>query len=198
MVNPIGMSAVFLDMTKNYSAAKRHNMAYKVALFGAILVISALFIGPYILKFFGISLSYVQVAGGMVVFYTAWNMLDTKPKISSREEQEALEHADITFFPLTMPITAGAGTLAVTMALASRLAQPNNFDLLGHVSVMSAIIIVFLIVGFCYRFADSIFNKLGITGTNVITRLTAFILLAISVSVIWEGILGLIIPIMHR
>src|ERR1700722_10346039 len=88
MINPIGMSSVFLGMTKDYTASKRHSMAYRVALYGAIFVISTFFVGPYVLKFFGISVAYIEVAGGALVFYTAWGMLETKPKISSREEQE--------------------------------------------------------------------------------------------------------------
>lgn len=196
MVNPIGMSAVFLAMTKDYDISKRHKTAYLVSLYGAILVIATFFIGPYILRFFGISLASIQVAGGMLVFYAAWNMLDTKPKINSEEEKEAENKVtDNTFFPLTMPITAGAGAMAVTIALSAKLSNGQEYNLIGVSAILMAIIVVFILVGICYRHADHIFERLGHTGTNVVSSLTAFILLAISVTVIWEGILGLITPL---
>ncbi|MDF2941118.1 MAG: hypothetical protein K0R66_1760 [Gammaproteobacteria bacterium] len=197
MLNPIGMSAVFLAITKDYPAAIRHKMAYKVAVYAAILLVASFFVGPYLLRFFGISLASIQIAGGMLVFYTAWGMLDTKPKISNSEEEEALKNTDITFFPLTMPITAGAGAIAVTIAQAAKITTANTIELLGAISSVCAIVFVCIIVAVCYRFSDEIFNRLGATGTNVVTRLTAFILLAISVNVIWEGVLGLIQPVFH-
>lgn len=199
MINPIGMSAVFLAMTHNYSIERRHRVAYKVALYGTILLVCTFFIGPDILRFFGISLSSIQVAGGMLVFYSAWQMLDTTPKINSEEQKEAEDkQTDNTFFPLTMPITAGAGSMAVTIALAARLTKTETYNLTGISATLAAMFVVFVIVGLCYRYADSIFTRLGHTGTNVISRLTAFILLAISITVIWDGILGLISPLMTK
>jgi multiple antibiotic resistance protein len=197
MLNPIGMSAVFLGLTKDYSPAARHKMAYKVAMYAAILLIASFFVGPYLLRFFGISLSSIQVAGGMLVFYTAWGMLDTKPKMSNSEIDEASKNTDITFFPLTMPITAGAGAIAVAITQAAKITNSNGIDILGAASSIAAIMLVCVTVAFSYRFSDEIFNRLGSTGTNVVTRLTAFILLAISVNVIWEGVLGFIQPVLH-
>jgi multiple antibiotic resistance protein len=93
-----------------------------------------------------------------------------------------------------MPITAGAGAIAVTIAQAAKITSSNAIDIIGAIS---AIIVVCMIVAICYRFSDGIFNRLGSTGTNVVTCLTAFILLAISVNVIWEGVLGFIQPMLH-
>ncbi len=198
MVNPIGMSAVFLAMTKDYPDAKRHRTAYLIALYGTILLIATFFIGPYVLSFFGISLASIQVAGGALVFYTAWNMLDTKPKANASAKTKEDDEVDNTFFPLTMPITAGAGAIAVTIALAAKLSDNQAFNLIGISATLLAIVLVFVAVAFCYRHSDLIFKKLGRTGTSVVSSLTAFILLAISVTVIWDGILGLITPLMHH
>ncbi|MDO8953702.1 MAG: MarC family protein [Gammaproteobacteria bacterium] len=198
MVNPIGMSAVFMAMTKEYSKAKRHQTAYLVALYGCILLIATFFIGPYVLHFFGISLASIQVAGGMLVFYAAWNMLDTKPKNSHLEKKSPNnEEVDNTFFPLTMPLTAGAGAIAVTLALAAKLSNNHSFNLIGFSATLLAITLVFITVSICYRHSDLIFNRLGHTGTRMVSSLTAFILLAISVTVIWDGILGFITPLLH-
>jgi multiple antibiotic resistance protein len=198
MINPIGMSSVFLAMTQNCAAERRHKLAYKVAMYGAIFLICSYFIGPFILSFFGISLPYIEVSGGIVVFFSAWAMLNAKSKASAEEHKEAAgDQQDIAFFPLTMPLTTGAGSLAVIIALAARYASYQNFSLVGTLSAMAAIIVVMLTVALCYRFSDIIFNKLGHTGTDVISRLSAFILLAIGVDVIWQGILQLIQPLIH-
>jgi len=111
MVNPIGMAAVFLEMTKEYPVNVRHGLAYRVAINGALLLISALFVGPYVVSFFGVSLADIEIAGGIFVLFTAWGMLTAQSNVTGAEEREAADSANIAFFPLTMPITAGAGRL---------------------------------------------------------------------------------------
>lgn len=194
ILNPIGMSAVFLAMTQNYSPQQRLKMAIKVGQYGAGLIIGVFYLGSYILNFFGISLASLQIAGGLLVFATAWQMLNAP---ATQAEQEAInsanEQADITFFPLTMPITAGAGAMAVTVALAASINQNvGRYYVVDYIGATIGIIAVFIVVALCYAFADRIFKRLGTTGTNVVTRLTAFILLAISVSMIWSGVKTLI------
>jgi multiple antibiotic resistance protein len=198
IVNPIGMAPIFLNMTKDYPARERYKIALRVALYGSILLIMALFFGLSILRFFGISLPFIQVSGGLLVFFTAWEMLNAKPKIKPDEELEALHSHDITFFPLTMPITAGAGSLAITIAIASSLGRDPTWDMGSqYLGVIAAMILVFIFVWICYRFSDSIFTKLGTTGTSVVTRLTAFILLAIGLQMVWSGFQQLILTTMQ-
>lgn len=202
IVNPIGMSAVFLELTKKFSQEHRHAAAYLIAIYGTILLLATFFIGPYILKFFGISLPSIQVAGGILVFYSAWGMLNTKPKSSPEDEKSSHSKdsawSESLFFPLTMPITAGAGSIAVTIAMAARFEKENVYDLQTISACIAAIILVFVTVALCYRYADSIFHKLGTTGTSVVGSLSAFILLAIGVTVIWQGILGLVMPVINH
>ncbi len=105
--------------------------------------------------------------------------------------------ADLAFFPLTMPITTGAGAMAVTITLSADLSK-NSLSLGEFAAALTAIIAVCITVAICYRYADTIFNRLGNIGSNVITRITAFILLAISITIIWNGILGLINPLLNQ
>ena len=69
-----------------------------MAIYGFLLLVVALFIGPYVLNFFGVSLQDIQIAGGIYVFYTAWGMLTARPKVTGVETQEAAYSADIAFF----------------------------------------------------------------------------------------------------
>lgn len=196
IVNPIGMSGVFLELTKRFSNQRRHVAAYLVALYGTVLLSATFFIGPYVLKFFGISIASIQVAGGILVFHSAWKMLNTKFS-SDDEGMIGSKKSDNIFFPLTMPLTAGAGAIAVTLALATKVKE-NHINAFETISAsLVAIGLVFIVVAICYRFADTIFNKLGKTGTSVVGSLSAFILLAIGVTVIWQGILGFIMPAFH-
>jgi|HubBroStandDraft_3_1064219.scaffolds.fasta_scaffold04492_5 multiple antibiotic resistance protein len=195
MVNPIGMAALFLEMTKHYSVDVRHKLAYRVAIYGFLLLVVALFVGPYVLNFFGVSLPDIQIAGGIFVFYTAWGMLTAQPKVSGVEAREAADSADIAFFPLTMPITAGAGSLAVTISLSSKISRSGRSDLMDYGGAIIGIALVFVSTALCYRFADVIFRRIGHAGTNVITRLSAFILLAIGVEIVWGGLKPLILAL---
>lgn len=191
MVNPIGMAPVFLEKTKGLPLEARHSLAYRVALFGTLLVVTAMFAGPYVLGFFGIALPDIQVAGGLFVFYTAWQMLVAAPAASD-DAVGSQNPVDIAFFPLTMPITAGAGSIAVAISLSSRILHAGANVTAGYGGAVLGICLVFTAVALCYRFSDAIFGRIGSVGTNVVTRLTAFFLLAIGVAVTWGGLESLI------
>ncbi|MCP4176192.1 MAG: NAAT family transporter [bacterium] len=198
IINPIGMSSVFLGLTSHFSRKDRHKTAYKVALYSALLLIGVLFFGKWILGFFGLSLPFIRIAGGLLVSFTAWQMLNATPKLSDAEKNESKQNDDITFFPLTLPITAGAGAIAITIATALKIPDyfsPHSITL--YLGAVTGLLLMMLAVALCYRFSDTIFQKLGKTGTVVITRLSAFILLAIGLQIIWQGLLGLITIAKH-
>jgi multiple antibiotic resistance protein len=194
IVNPIGMSSVFLGMSSNLSPHDRHKLAYKVAVYSAALLIGILFLGPLALSFFGLTLPFIRIAGGLLVSFTAWQMLNAKPKLSEEEEEEHAENEDLAFFPLTLPITAGAGAIAITISIAVDIDSGFSFHVaFQYLGAVIGIILMMTLVYVCYRFADTILNKIGRTGTMVVTRLSAFVLLAIGINVIWAGLLKLII-----
>ncbi|OYR13043.1 MarC family protein [Brucella thiophenivorans] len=198
MVNPIGMAPVFLAQTSRQPKEERHKLAYRVACYGAILLIITLFIGPSVLQFFGVALADIQVAGGIFVFFTAWRMLvaDPAPPAGVAETPTGRDKsADIAFFPLTMPITAGAGTIAIILTLSSKMEGGLQNEVSSYAGAVCGIVLVFICVAICYRYSDAIFKKVGPAGTAVLTRLTAFLLLAIGVSVTWGGLSSLILSL---
>ena len=147
-------------------------------------------VGIYVLGFFGISIGSLQIAGGLVLFSAAWGMLNQPTHANKDHEHPAGTISDVAFFPLTMPLTVGAGAIVVAITLAAHV-RHGGF-VVGHIAVLMAIVVNLLIVGLAYGFSDRILRLLGKSGTNVISRLTAFILLAISVQIAWDGIQGLI------
>lgn len=201
ITNPIGMSTIFLSLTKQYSQKKRQLMARRVAIYSFFMYWVVLIAGTWIISFFGLSIPVIKVAGGFVIFSSAFGMLKSQPKITQEEQHEALHKTgDITFFPLTMPITVGAGSMAVAMAVGAGIIDRGKFDLVVMEQLLGATFgIVFLSISIfiCYYFADRIFAKLGKVGTDVVTQLSAFILLAISVEIIWEGIRTLLLISLH-
>jgi len=201
IANPIGMSTIFLSLTRYHSAAERRLMSKRIAIYSFFIYWITLLAGSWIMSFFSISIPIIKVAGGLVVYFAAWNMLNSKPKITPKEQQESISNeGDITFFPLTMPITTGAGSLAMAMAIGASIINRGFFNphaMVEFVGATIGIIGISLTVFCSYYFADRIFAKLGTIGTNVVTQLSAFILLAVSVEIIWEGIKALILTLPH-
>lgn len=187
MVNPIAMSSAFFSLTKYATDEQRKRLATLVTLYGTLLLLGTLLIGPFLLSLFGLQAADIRVAGGLVVFSIAWRMLNPpreEPKTNTSNGDDIMS---LAFFPLTMPLTAGAGSIAITIALATQAHQESN--MIDHyVSIALAIIAIFILVFFCYRYATTIFRVLGKTGSTMVSSLSAFILLAIGVSVIWSGI----------
>jgi multiple antibiotic resistance protein len=196
VTNPIGMAPIFLSLTRQFSQEKRRAMAIRVAIYSFFVYWIILIAGSWVLGFFGLSIPIIKIAGGAILFAAAFNMLTSKPKITPEEQEETLKKTgDITFFPLTMPITTGAGSMAIAMAIGAEIVGKGQLSLATIGQLLGATAGIFLLsisILICYYFSNYIFTKLGKTGTDVVTQLSAFILLAVSVEVIWEGIFTLI------
>lgn len=194
VVNPIGCAPIFLSMTRQYPESAQKILSRKIAAYGfAILAVSLVF-GTPILKFFGISIPVIQIAGGLLVGATGWNLLNAKDDDSSGNRapatlDDALEHA---FFPLTLPITVGPGCISIAITLGAQLRHEEGPGLFGGVPrhFVAALIGMFLLcvlVMICYGSAETLVRKLGKTGTSILMRLSAFILFAIGVQIFWNG-----------
>ncbi len=196
IVNPVGCAPIFFGLTRNYPQSAQKVLARKIAAYGfALLLTSALF-GSEILAFFGISLFVVQIAGGLVVAATGWNLLNQPEEDNSSAKhppetlQDALDHA---FFPLTLPLTVGPGGISIAITLGAHLryqagpgfahGYPRHF-----IASATGMFLVCLLVMVCYGNAARLVRMLGKAGTSILTRLSAFILLAIGVQILWNGL----------
>src|SRR5262249_20666689 len=158
--------------------------------------------GGYVLAFCAFPFPAVQVAGGIVVCALAWPLLtgpDT-PEAATRTsaaQAAAAEWRPRAFYPLTMPLTVGPGSISVALALGANPETSVRALLVTAIAHALGITIVALLVYVCYRYADAILGKLGTTGAAVLTRLSAFILLAIGVQIAWNGIRALLATLPH-
>lgn len=190
IVNPLGGSPVFLSMTREYPASARRILARRVALNSFVLLIGSTFIGTHILNFFGISIPVVQAGGGLIVISNGWAMLKRNEE-SERERDvrrnvkrdDPLKNA---FYPLTLPLTVGPGSISVAITLGANI--PHH---LGNIlAILSAVIASFLVavsIYICYGFADRLAAVVGESGMSIIMRLSSFLLVCIGVQILWNG-----------
>jgi multiple antibiotic resistance protein len=191
IVNPLGGSPIFLTLTRDYSTASRKLLSQRIAINSFILLVVSFLIGTHILAFFGISLPVVQVGGGLIVVSTGWAMLKQKDEPDRGGEARHNVHSrDIfrnAFYPLTLPLTVGPGSISVAITLganAPRHLGPNFIDIIAAL-IGSALIAVSIYV--CYGFADRLATLLGPTGMSVVMRLSSFLLVCIGVQIFWNG-----------
>ena len=191
IVNPIGSAPIFLGLTQSSTPAQRGALALRVARNCFILLLCSVFIGSHVLEFFGISLPVLRIAGGLVVTAFGWKLLNAGVPEGHSEAVNA--PATDSFYPLTMPLTVGPGSISVAITLGSQ--RPGDLALEHLILLGGAAITGLLAIGvtiyLCYRFADRLVGLLGSSGTNVVVRLSAVILLCIGIQIIWSGWSGL-------
>jgi len=195
IVNPVGNAPIFLALTSHHTERVRHDLARRIAVSGFVLLLASLFVGSHVLQFFGITIPVLRVAGGLVVAVFGWQLLrDGAPPADGSGEVEEDGPVD-AFYPLTMPLTIGPGSIAVAVALGAQ--RPRNIESTGELGLLIAgalagLAAIAVTVFFCYRFAGRMVRLLGREGINVLVRLSAFILLCIGIQIIWSGCSALI------
>ena len=196
IVNPVGSAPIFLRLTQP-DAKDRPVLAASVALNSFLLLLGSLFIGSHLLEFFGITLPIVRIAGGMVVAAFGWKLLHSNEKLE--DKRSATDHtpgAQIdAFYPLTMPLTVGPGSISVAITLGSqRPSSPSHIGDLAMVGLGAVIGIaaVAATIYVFYSFAGNLVAGIGTRGTDVVMRLSAFILFCIGIQIIWNGYVALV------
>ena len=196
IVDSLGGAPIFMVMTADLTTDQRQRMAKSVAINSFLLLIASTLIGAYVLDFFGVSIPAVQVAGGAVVCMLGWSLLNSPNSSPAIERNCAPPTTDNlsqqAFYPMTMPLTVGPGSISVALTLGANPRTGLRSLLVTALAHAVGILLVAVGVYFCYAYADRILRKLGPTGTSVVMRLTAFILLCIGVQICWNGIHALV------
>jgi multiple antibiotic resistance protein len=196
VLNPLGFAFVFLALTDRLSGEARKRLSRKIAINTFVLLTLVLWVGEWVLRFFGVTIPIVQIAGGLVVSSIGWILMNQSGDADASKgkaimtEKEADEQA---FFPLTMPLTAGPGCIAVALTIGAHESfNAINPALASKMGAMVGIFLAALTVYFSYAYADRITHKLGTAGTKVITKLSAFIIFCIGLTIFWHGLRELI------
>jgi multiple antibiotic resistance protein len=159
---------------------------------GLILMVASIFIGTYILAFFGISLPVVQVGGGLVVISTGWSLLRRPDDDGATENTKQPCHEGNymrqAFYPLTMPLTVGPGSIAVSITLGANRSEAPGWHWLPVVGLLLGALAIAISIYLSYRFAERLAEALGESAMNVVIRLSSFILVCIGVQILWNGV----------
>lgn len=192
IINPIAGALIFAQVTADRSQDDRRSLARRIGLYAAIVMLVSLWIGAAVLAFFGITIAALRIGGGLVVAASAWRMLAAPQAYEDRKQSQADDargSPDIAFYPLTMPLTTGPGTIAVAIALGAN--RPAEGAALATFAVGASIAAIAnaVAIWLAYNWSDWITGLLGPGGVRVIGRLAAFILLCVGVQITLNGVL---------
>ncbi|HKR39783.1 MAG TPA: MarC family protein [Paraburkholderia sp.] len=194
VLNPPAAGFIVLSMLPHATAGERAFLARIIAINSLFILLGSLIMGAVVLSFFGISIPVLRVAGGLVIAFAGWNLLhkssDGGEGAHSQAPQDSARKATLramAFYPLTLPVTVGPGSIAVAIALGTGRPR-GHVQLVNVVGVLLALVALCGCIYLCVRFAGHVGKRLGPVGTEVLMRLLAFVLLCIGLQILWLGI----------
>jgi multiple antibiotic resistance protein len=206
LVNPLGSALVFYGLVGAAPPEVYRRLARRIAINTVIFLLVIELIGAALLSFFGVSLAIVEVAGGLVLAAMGWSLLNQQGAAAHQQEKE--EEARVsdtalyqqTFYPLTFPITAGPGCIVIMLTLTAHASTHSLIpNLLAHLGILLAVLVVCLLVYFAYAYAPLITRKISSQTAHGIVRVIAFLLLCIGVQIAWNGVSSLLLTLLqHR
>jgi len=187
VVDPIGLAPTFLAVTTGIPDAARRQVALRAAIMAAAILTGTALIGDWLLRQLGITLPAFRIAGGLLLFSIASEMVfGVRIERQSRDAEQAIEEQvrNIAAFPLAIPLLAGPGALTATVLLAGQAAfRPLHLAIL--VGVIAAVAALCLVV---FRLATRIERGLGTTGSVLVSRLQGVLLAALAVQYVIDGL----------
>jgi len=177
IVNPLGSAPLFLSLTHYYSPAERKILSSRIA-------------------FNSVALIVVQVGGGLVLASSGWALLKQKDEDTTKTNVHRTVNADDlsrrAFYPLTLPLTVGPGSISVAITLGANERHSGSLMIYSIVGAIIGSLLIAASVYLCYAFADRLARALGETAMSVIMRLSSFLLVCIGVQIIWNGLSSLL------
>lgn len=203
LINPFGSAIIFLGLVGPADQVVYRRLARGVAWRTVLFLVVVDLVGALILTFFGISLPVIQVAGGLVLASMGWQLLnkpdaDVQPAEAPHPADSIVSLDSKLFYPFTFPLTAGPGTVVVTLTLAAHAEEHLTIDsVFSQLGLFLAIVVLCVMVYFTYSYAPAISRKISPQTVHGILRIIAFILLAIGVQIFWRGAELLIQQALH-
>ena len=191
VIDPVGLTPIFVAITRGMTAAQRRAVALRACVIAVLLLIAFGLLGEQILAFIGISMPAFKIAGGLLLFLTALDMLFERR--TERREGKAGEgdtpppDADPSVFPLAMPLIAGPGAMTAMILLTGQ-ASAQGGGWAGVLAVHVVMLAVVAAVWLLFLAATPLERGLGRTGVVVITRLLGMLLAALSVQFVIDGL----------
>lgn len=190
VLDPPGMAPIFAGLTERETDVHRRRIALRGTLTaGGILIVFA-FVGEWLLRMLGVTIESFKIAGGLLLFLVAVDMLFAHEtplrRTTPGEQEEASQRPDISVFPLAIPLIAGPGAMTTVLLLMQQAAG----EVLVQVMVVAILVVVMALVLLSLLLSVRMVRLIGVTGTNVITRVLGLILGALAVQYVVDGILA--------
>ncbi|SEP63606.1 MarC family protein [Thalassovita taeanensis] len=183
IIDPIGLTPLFVALTQGMSEKTRRSIGLRACLVAAVLLSMFALFGEAVLGFVGISMAAFRIAGGILLFLTALDMLFQRRTKRREDQAEEEDHPDPSVFPLAIPLIAGPGAIATMILLVGQ--NPGMLGLLTTLAVMLAVLAIVMLL---FLAAGVLERALGKTGINVVTRLLGMLLAALSVQFVLDGL----------
>lgn len=194
LVNPLGAVPTMVGLTEGFSDEERKRVIRKAIMVAGGMLLGFMFLGEYIFSVLGIDISDFKIAGGILLFKVAFDMIQGKlsnTKLTPLEKQDYVEREAVGIVPIGIPLLAGPGS--ITTAIIYFNSRSNG--MLDRISVIVAIIIVMLLAYLILHFSMRILGRIGKTGSLIISRIMGLLLAAIGIEFIVSGIAGVLVTL---
>lgn len=200
VVNPIGSAFIVNPFLSNLPQPEKRKAVNKITLYAFSLCTIAFFAGHWILELFGITIPIVRLAGGIMICKIGWDLLSPSKKDEKASNETNLnEHSsysdvkDNLFYPITFPITTGAGSLSVLFTLSAHSADKQfNVYLINTAAILLAIILMCVLIYFFFLNTKKIIRVIGPDGEKILNRIIAFLIFCVGLQIAVTGIKSLI------
>jgi multiple antibiotic resistance protein len=189
IINPLSAGPTFLAITEGDSEERRREQARKGCIYMVAILVSFLIGGSFIMKFFGISLPGLRIAGGILLTGIGMGMLSAArvdPNAEAEQREAARRKLDISFSPLAMPMLSGPGSIAVTLGFSSLATT-----WLDYLAIIAGIVTVALLTYAVLRVSGRLVGFIGPVGVNAMTKIMGFLIMSIGVQFVVNGVLGI-------
>lgn len=191
VLNPVGVVPTLMILTESYTRKERNNVVLKSVLVGAGMVIGFMLLGVYIFSILGIDISDFKVAGGILLFKVAFDMLQGKTsntKLTQQEAEESLEREAVGIVPIGTPLLAGPGSITTAIIYFNNTTTAIQGKTVVFFSVVTALLVSFAIL----KYSVPLFSKLGKTGSLLVSRIMGLLLASIAIQFVTSGLLAIV------
>ena len=200
VINPFGSAFMVSPYFADLNQDDKRRAVRKITLYAFFICTVSLFAGHWILKLFGISVPVVQLAGGIMICKIGWEFLasDKKEVEPHAPADDTLENRynivrDKLFYPITFPITTGAGTISVLFTLSAHSARANTIDyFINTGAILLAIVFMCILIYIFYLNTKTLIKYLGSKGEEIVNRISAFLIFCVGLQIAITGITSLI------
>jgi len=192
-VNPVGSAFIVDPLLTGLDHPGRKAASKKIALYCFLICSVSIIAGSYILKLFGISIPIVQLGGGIMICRMGWQLLNSEDGIKKGNKETAQPDSrqieNILFYPVSFPMTTGAGTISVLLTLS---AHGEDVDISRHLvklgALFTAVALICVLIYICYANTPRLIKRLGPRGEQIVNKLSAFLVFCIGMQIASSGI----------